>query len=219
VVESFISEALLPFVEKEGLGWILPLRETPGTFLAGTSFAFALTFVGVGTTKVASVLLFYADVFLGLPLRFIGGFTFDRAVGRPVIFDIGLPFGLWTKRLVGPGEPPKLSRKEKRRERELKEQDGPIDRFKDDVEQAFGDIDDGNNDSNVKGGNSNNNNNLPLVLLSGSIKLLGEGLGLAKDAAESIDLFAGRYVTVVATGYIAIKFLHFKVFDDFPPLL
>jgi hypothetical protein len=90
VVESFFNEAVGPFIEKNGYGWILPIHETVESFLAGTVFSLATTFILVGSTKIISVLFTYVDVFIGIPCRLFGGFFFDRARGRPVTLDLGV---------------------------------------------------------------------------------------------------------------------------------
>lgn len=183
VVESFFNEAVGPFIEKEGLKWILPLHETVETFLAGTIFALASTFILVGSTKIVSVLVTYADVLLGAPCRLFGGFAFDRAKGKPVTLDIG--FGPFKKRIVGPGDP------------------------KDDKkEETWEDL---INFSEVQG------KDWPIVVVSGTVKAFGETSKISREILEGIDLFVGRYLTLIATGYIGVKFLHFKVFPDFPP--
>jgi len=51
---------------------------------------------------------------------------------------------------------------------------------------------------------------------AGAVKLVGEIALLLKDISEGIDLFVGRYLILLATFYIGIKFLHFRVFPDFP---
>ena len=101
VVESFFNEAVGPFVRQNGLNWVLPLHETVETFLAGSIFALATTFILVGSTKLIQVIAFYADLVLGGPCRLFGGFFFDRARGMPVTLDVSF-FGLWRTRLVGP---------------------------------------------------------------------------------------------------------------------
>jgi hypothetical protein len=103
VVESFFNEAVGPFIEKNGLSWILPIHETVETFLAGVVFSLASTFILVGSTKIVSVIITYVDLFLGLPSRVFGGFFFDRARGKPVTLDVG--FGSFKKRVIGPEEP------------------------------------------------------------------------------------------------------------------
>ncbi len=182
-MESFFNEAVGPFIEKEGLRWILPLHETVETFLAGTIFALASTFILVGSTKIVSVLITYADVLVGAPARLFGGFAFDRAKGKPVTLDIG--FGPFKKRIVGPGS--------------------PKDEKKEETWEDFFDI------SQVE------NKDLPIVVASGTVKAFGETSKVTREVLEGIDLFVGRYLTLIATGYIGIKFLHFKVFPDFPP--
>jgi len=184
VVESFFNEAVGPFIEKEGLGWILPLHETVETFLAGTIFALASTFILVGSTKIVSVMVTYADVFIGAPLRLFGGFAFDRAKGKPVTLDLGI--GPFKKRVIGPGSPKDDVKKEET------------------LEEIF-------DFSNVDG------KDLPVALFSGAVKGVGETSKFAREVLEALDLFVGRYLTLIATGYVGIKFIHFKVFPDFPP--
>ena len=78
VVESFFYEAILPFIKENGLSWILPLHETVETFLAGTIFAVASNFILIGSTKIITVIFTYADIFVGLPLRVVGGVGWRR---------------------------------------------------------------------------------------------------------------------------------------------
>ena len=101
VVESFFNEAVGPFVKQNGLNWVLPLHETVETFIAGTIFALATTFILVGSTKLIQIIAFYGDLVLGGPCRLFGGFFFDRARGMPVTLDVSF-FGFWKTRLVGP---------------------------------------------------------------------------------------------------------------------
>lgn len=183
VVESFFNEAVGPFIEREGISWILPLHETVETFLAGTIFALASTFILVGSTKIISVLVTYADIFLGLPFRWLGGFAFDRARGKPVTLDVG--FGPFKTRVVGPGDAKEPQR--------------------DDTISEMLDF------------NGIETKYLPIVVVTGGFKVVGETSKVARDVFEAIDLFVGRYLTLLASGYIGIKFIHFKVFPDFPP--
>jgi hypothetical protein len=94
VVESFFNEAVGPFIKENGLRWILPFHETVETFLAGTIFALATTFILVGSTKLIQIIAFYGDLIVGGPCRLIGGFFFDRARGEPVTLDVSF-FGLY----------------------------------------------------------------------------------------------------------------------------
>eukprot|EP01038_Epipyxis_sp_PR26KG_P012027 gene12027-16100_t len=72
VFESFIYEAVIPFIKAKGLSWILPFHETLETFLAGTIFAVASNFILLGSTKIFAVLLIYFDTLVGMPTRFVG---------------------------------------------------------------------------------------------------------------------------------------------------
>eukprot|EP00931_Biecheleriopsis_adriatica_P024780 TRINITY_DN15351_c1_g1_i1.p1 TRINITY_DN15351_c1_g1~~TRINITY_DN15351_c1_g1_i1.p1 ORF type:complete len:347 (-),score=49.92 TRINITY_DN15351_c1_g1_i1:38-1006(-) len=72
VLESFVYEAIIPFVQRKGLGWILPLHETIDTVIAGTVFAIAVNFILFGTTKILAVIGIYHDFLIGAPLRLIG---------------------------------------------------------------------------------------------------------------------------------------------------
>jgi len=100
VIESFTYEAVVPFVKKNGLSWVLPVHETVETFLAGVIFALASTFILVGSTKILTVIVTYADFLVGVPGRVLGGFVFDRASGKPVTLDVG--FGPFKRRVIGP---------------------------------------------------------------------------------------------------------------------
>lgn len=72
VFESFVYEAVVPFVQQKGLSWILPLHETLETLLAGTIFAVASNFILLGSTKIFTVLLIYFDALFGFPARLVG---------------------------------------------------------------------------------------------------------------------------------------------------
>lgn len=200
VIESFFKEAIGPFIKQNGIGWIFPLHETVETFLAGVIFALATTFILIGSTKLVTVLLVYLDLLLGAPARLFGGFAFDRARGKPVTLDLG--FGPFKRRVIGPpddedsGEP----------KRETNAEISPA--------------------------------GLVVLVLSGAAKYAGQGIGVSyrqqrhqlleisfltralkkvvREGLEAVDYFVGRYLVVGATGYILVKFVHFKVFPDFP---
>ena len=182
VVESFFNEAVGPFIAKNGLSWVLPLHETVETFLAGTVFALATTFILVGSTKILTVLFTYADFLLGAPSRFFGGYIFDRARGKPVTLDIG--FGPFKTRVIGP-------------------KDAPAETNSLDYSVDFDKISAGE---------------IPFVILSGGLKALGQVIGFLREILDAIDLFVGKSLVLWVTFYVLIKFLHFKVFPDFPPL-
>jgi hypothetical protein len=70
VVESFFNEAVGPFIAENGLAWVLPLHETVETFLAGTIFALATTFILVGSTKLLTVIFTYFDLLVSTTFVF-----------------------------------------------------------------------------------------------------------------------------------------------------
>jgi len=181
VVESFFNEAIGPFINKNGLSWVLPLHETVETFLAGTIFALATTFILVGSTKLISVIVTYGDVFIGVPFRLFGNFFFDRALGKPVTLDIGI--GPWKKRVIGPPKEQDQS----------SDDDKPFDLA------------------------TTNPAALPIILTSGAVKYVGEGSKILRESMDALDVFVGRYLVFFATSYIGVKFIHFKIFPDFPP--
>jgi hypothetical protein len=37
---------------------------------------------------------------------------------------------------------------------------------------------------------------------------------IVREVMDGLDVFVGKYLVLVATAYIGIKFLHFKVFPD-----
>lgn len=190
VVESFFNEAVLPFVKQNGLSWVLPLHETVESFVAGSIFALATTFILVGSTKIVTVLVTYSDLLVGAPCRLFGGFLFDRAQNKPVTLDFGA--GFLKTRIIGPPIPAdeeKLWRK-------------GIELDKPSVWEVDWDKIDPSK--------------YPVILASGGVKAVGESSKFARRVTEAVDLFVGRYLVLIATGYLGVKFLHFKIFPDFP---
>lgn len=57
----------------------------------------------------------------------------------------------------------------------------------------------------------------PVIVLSGGLKAAGQSVGLLREVLDAIDLFVGKSLILWATAYIGFKFLHFKIFPDFPP--
>jgi hypothetical protein len=58
---------------------------------------------------------------------------------------------------------------------------------------------------------------LPGIVLFGGIKAAGQSVGALREVLDAIDLFVGKSLILWATAYIGFKFIHFKVFPDFPP--
>ena len=72
VLESFVNEAVIPFIAQKGIYWILPAHETFETFIAGTIFAVGCNVVLLGSTKIIAVLFLFADFATGFPARLLG---------------------------------------------------------------------------------------------------------------------------------------------------
>ncbi|EJK60633.1 hypothetical protein THAOC_18975, partial [Thalassiosira oceanica] len=180
VVESFFNEAVGPFIQKNGLNWILPLHETVETFIAGSIFALATTFILVGSTKLVQIIAFYGDLLFGGPCRLLGGFFFDRARGKPVTLDVSF-FGFFKTRVVGP----------------------PVDFKEEELRKAEEKLIDFEN---VKP------TDIPLLAISGGVKVFGEASKIFRDVVDGLDLFVGRYLVLLSSGYVIFKFIHFKIF-------
>ena len=71
VFESFLYEAVIPFIKVKGITWILPLHETLETFIAGTIFAISSNFILVGSTKIFSIVLLYIDALIGMMMMMV----------------------------------------------------------------------------------------------------------------------------------------------------
>ena len=137
VLESFVYEAIVPFVQQKGLSWVLPLHETVETFVAGTIFAAASNFILLGSTKILTVLFVYFDALTGFPARNFG-------------------------KLLGRASPEKSAGKN----------------------------------------------------LGAGLVAIGEIIGFIRKFLEAADTFVGRYLVIATTAYIALKFAHFKLFND-----
>lgn len=85
VVESFFNEAVGPFIKENGISWVLPLHETVETFLAGTIFALATTFILVGSTKLLTVIFTYFDLLVSTPTS-----TFSTLIIQSAIDTLNL---------------------------------------------------------------------------------------------------------------------------------
>lgn len=181
VLESFVSEAVLPFIREKGLSWVLPLHETVETFLAGTVFAVATNFILLGSTKILSVLLAYFDAFFGFPLRIFGNVAWE---------------GVYKNiegRQIGPRD------KEAAKDEGLKRMGRQATEVSDNLSASPGDV-----------------AVLALFGLSGLLRLVGEVSKTSRVFAENVDTFVGRYLIYSTVGYVALKFVHFKVFPEFP---
>jgi hypothetical protein len=59
----------------------------------------------------------------------------------------------------------------------------------------------------------------PLLVLLGlgaSLRLAGSATKVGRELLELFDTFVGRYLVYATFGYVTLKFVHFKIFPDFP---
>eukprot|EP00440_Ansanella_granifera_P003719 gb/GFBE01004036.1/.p1 GENE.gb/GFBE01004036.1/~~gb/GFBE01004036.1/.p1 ORF type:complete len:329 (+),score=65.89 gb/GFBE01004036.1/:1-987(+) len=170
VLESFVYEAIIPFVQRKGLGWILPLHETIDTVIAGTVFAVAVNFILFGTTKILSVIGIYHDFLVGAPLRLIGYAILPERKKKEVPFF----------QINWPGAPPPT--------------------YEEEAEEAPKPPPEG-----------------PLAIFGMLCKGYGIFAEFVKNFLEGLDTFAGRYLAFFSITYVAFKWTHFRLFNDFPP--
>jgi hypothetical protein len=53
-----------------------------------------------------------------------------------------------------------------------------------------------------------------VLLLFGSARVAGGVTKVARQTAEALDTFVGRYLLLTTVGYVGLKFIHFKLFPD-----
>jgi hypothetical protein len=210
VVESFVNEAVIPFVRQNGLSWILPLHETVETFLAGVIFALAATFILIGSTKIITIIITYTDFLVGFPCRLLGGFSYDRALGKPVTLDVGL--GPFKTRLVGP---PKETMEEEADWSKL-EPAGLATVLVSGGVKSVGVV------LGVRGVTTRVvvAFTRPVLL----VRLIPTSLftlfpQFVRELLDGLDVFVGRYLVFWASFYILVKFVHFKGTWSSVPLL
>ena len=50
----------------------------------------------------------------------------------------------------------------------------------------------------------------------GGLRVFGETSKFVRQVTEVADTFVGRYLVFTTVFYVIVKFLHFKIFPDFP---
>lgn len=185
VLESYFIEAIVPFIRRNGLSWVLPVHESVETFLAGVIFAIATSFILIGSTKILTVLATGFDILGGLPFRFVGGFGWRN------LEDKALEIKAQELKEAG------IEEKERPWWRGPKPRESP----------PLEDV--------IEANNGSPEEKAKLAFWGG---LLGIGLvsKTLREIVERIDSFAGRELYLLTVFYVAIKFIHFKVWDPFP---
>eukprot|EP00466_Bigelowiella_natans_P020934 jgi/Bigna1/37033/e_gw1.17.174.1 len=207
VLESFARETALPFIQKKGLGWILPARESSETYVAGVVFVVGANFILLGSTKVLAILAIYHDILLGLPSRAIGG-TLD---------------------LIAKGGN-SAERDEKQLKKIMDEQFKEVKkvleshwcaaafmthsvRFADKIEKMR--ADQAQRREKVSSPSSTSFQKF-VVVFCGTLRAYGQVSLGAKRILEAFDTFCSRYLVATTVLYTLIKSVHFWILKDFP---
>eukprot|EP00613_Pedinella_sp_CCMP2098_P077862 CAMPEP_0171939774 /NCGR_PEP_ID=MMETSP0993-20121228/36595_1 /TAXON_ID=483369 /ORGANISM="non described non described, Strain CCMP2098" /LENGTH=430 /DNA_ID=CAMNT_0012581687 /DNA_START=16 /DNA_END=1308 /DNA_ORIENTATION=- len=227
VLESFLNEAILPFVREKGLSWVLPLHETVETFLAGTVFAVATNFILLGSTKIVAVLVAYTDVLFGLPARLVGSALFKAGYRGLVDEEKALEDAIATGRVL----PPPRGRKSSSGggEEAAGQGGGPLAAVAEALNpfkprrppppppptllEELGDV---VNCPSQAVGSGEKGPLLALLGVGSALRVAGGATKTGREVLELFDTFVGRYLVYSTFGYVTVKFLHFKVFPDFP---
>ena len=186
VVESFVYEAIVPFIKENGLSWVLPVHETVETFLAGTVFAIASNFILIGSTKIVTVIFTYGDVFLGFPFRVVGGLGWKGLEANVPEKEPPVPVEEEPQDFLAklfPEEKPKYQPPSLQK---------------------------------VVRANTGAPAQTAQLVFWGALRGVGEVSKSVREGIELLDIFVGRYLLLTTVAYVGIKFVHFKLWDPFP---
>ena len=186
VVESFVYEAIVPFIKENGLSWVLPVHETVETFLAGTVFAIASNFILIGSTKIVTVIFTYGDVFLGFPFRVVGGLGWKGLEANVPEKEPPVPVEEEPQDFLAklfPEEKPKYQPPSLQK---------------------------------VVRANTGAPAATAQLVFWGALRGVGEVSKSVREGIELLDIFVGRYLLLTTVAYVGIKFVHFKLWDPFP---
>uniref|UniRef100_A0A7S2XAP8 Uncharacterized protein n=1 Tax=Lotharella oceanica TaxID=641309 RepID=A0A7S2XAP8_9EUKA len=207
VLESFMRETALPFIQKKGVGWILPVHETSETYVAGVVFVVGANFILLGSTKILAILSIYHDILLGLPSRAFGGFLeFAARGGVPRDADekklkqlLDKQFTEVKKAMERSDGSAKVSEISERYAREIEAlQESQAKAKARRQEKGIGQA------QQVAAG------------ISVPLRVYGQlSLGL-KTVLEAFDTFCSRYLVATTVLYAIFKSVHFWVLPDFP---
>jgi len=209
VLESFVRETAIPFVQTKGLGWVLPKHETSETYLAGVVFVVGANFILLGSTKVVAILAIYHDLSLGLVARGMGGLLGFMSPGdvrkaREEEFE-----KLMTKQME---ETKKvmLDANMSASEREQKTTEIST-RYAMEMERIKTTQEDRER-SDETSGVAKFRKGASVVAIP--LKLYGTVSRKTREVLEVFDTFCSRYFVAFTVTYIIVKTLHYVVFPD-----
>ncbi|CAL6287778.1 unnamed protein product [Bathycoccus prasinos] len=209
VLESFVRETAIPFVQTKGLGWVLPRHETSETYLAGVVFVVGANFILLGSTKVVAILAIYHDLSVGLVARGMGGLLGFMSPGdvrkaREEEFE-----KLMTKQME---ETKKvmLDANMSASEREKKTTEIST-RYATEMEKIKSTQEDKER-SDETSGIAKFRKGASVIAIP--LKVYGTVSRKTREILEVFDTFCSRYFVAFTVTYIIVKTLHYVVFPD-----
>eukprot|EP00242_Pyramimonas_sp_CCMP2087_P006492 CAMPEP_0198210970 /NCGR_PEP_ID=MMETSP1445-20131203/22547_1 /TAXON_ID=36898 /ORGANISM="Pyramimonas sp., Strain CCMP2087" /LENGTH=394 /DNA_ID=CAMNT_0043885143 /DNA_START=66 /DNA_END=1250 /DNA_ORIENTATION=+ len=213
VLESFIRETAIPFIQVKGVGWILPLHETNETYLAGVVFMLGLNFILLGSTKVVAIISIYHDLALGVPTRLLGNLLsladrsriqekYDRELEKVMKKQMGETKKVMGQKLIGQeareGKLQELNSRFNSQMEELKKQQEAKDREME--------------------GSTVGRAGQVASTIAVPLKIYGQTSKTIRTILEVFDTFCSRYFVAFTVTYIIVKTLHFFIFPNFPTI-
>ena len=211
VLESFVRETAVPFVQEKGLGWVLPRTETSETYLAGVVFMLGANFILLGSTKVVAIMAIYHDLSLGLATRLFGsalgalGPANEKERRQRELNEV------MDKQME---ELKKLMKKtDLSKEKRAKETQAINEKYAEQLELLRGYQEEQTNSDDAKGLST-------VRQVAGAVavplKLYGTVSQKGRQVLEVFDTFCSRYFVAFTVTYIIVKTAHYTVFKEFP---
>ena len=164
----------------------MPGLRTPHTVLRRPTRQVASNFILLGSSKILTVIVTYADIIVGFPFRLVGNAGWRGLEGRA---EPAAPAETAPKPKDGLSFLGVFSPKPKR------------------VPPTFEAVVRANKDEPAQ---------LAQLAVFGSVRGVGQLSQGVRKVAEGIDVFVGRYLLLTTVAYVGIKFVHYKLFDPFP---
>ena len=221
VLESFARETAIPFVREKGVGWVLPVHETPETYLAGVVFMVGANFILLGSTKIVAILSIYHDLIVGTPVRVLGKIL-DLAGGGGKRLKLERELNRLGEQQVAEvqkvmrarrGVFGLLRKKSNSGGNQLAEIEAVNAKFAaemDALQQAASDA-----DAKARGTSAGR-----ISQVAGAVavplRLYGSASSGIRAALELFDTFCSRYFVTFTVGYVAVKTVHLFILPDFP---
>lgn len=209
VLESFVRETAIPFVQTKGLGWVLPKHETSETYLAGVVFVVGANFILLGSTKVVAILAIYHDLSLGLLTRGMGGLLGFMSPGDVMKAKEEEFEKLMTKQMKETKEV-MLDSNISASEREEKTSEIST-RYATEMEKIKATQEDKERLDETSGVAKIRQ---AAIVLSIPLKVYGTVSRKTREVLEVFDTFCSRYFVAFTVTYIIVKTMHFVVFPD-----